>query len=210
MSSVAGPSSSLQEGQALNSTKKLPRSELSRPPPPGKEESEEKSETNRERKTIAQLRKETPQKKEKLEDWNAPDLARSLGRLDTGHTSIYKYDSEEKSLAEVTAQLDRELVQEVADWVGIGGILRTKQVSVHSEEGICVDEKGHKVFFPPKYELPLFEWENEVERKSSTKSKDSSAKGSLECVPDVHLPGIEVADMHQKNDDPIQDTHSVE
>lgn len=139
-----------------------------------------------ERRTIAQLRRDTEQKKDKSEDWNAPNHAKSLRPLDPGHSGIYKYESESesKTSAEVRTILDQEITQEIVNWVGFSGVLQTTQVSVHSEEGTCVDDKGNTVSFPPKYQLPLFEWEEEVARTSSTKSKGSSAKGPLECVVD--------------------------
>ena len=117
-------------------------------------------------------------------DWNAPNHARALGPLDSGHSAIYKYESESgsKTSTEVKTQLDREITQEIENWGGFSGILETTQVSVYSEEGTCVDDKGKQVSFPPKYQLPLFEWEEEVSRTGSTKSQGSSGKGPLKCV----------------------------
>ena len=163
----------------------------------------------RERRTIAQLRTDTAQKKEVSEDWNAPNAATSLGPLDPNHSNIYRYDDEGKTLAEARAQLDQEIKQEVVNWVGIGGVYRTTQVSVHSEAGICVDNKGKQVFFPPKYQLPLFEWEDEVSRTNSTKSKDYSAKGSLECVASEPQIILGVTDKDQEKDEPDQETSSI-
>lgn len=136
------------------------------------------------RRTMAQLRRDTTQGKEKSEDWNTPNHARGLGPLHSGHSHIYRYEneSESKTLAEVRTQLDRETTQEIENWGGFSGILETTQVSVYSEEGTCVDDKGEQVSFPPKYQLPLFAWEEEVSRTGSTKSQGSSGKGPLECV----------------------------
>lgn len=148
------------------------------------------------RRTIAQLRRDTTQRKGKSEDWNAPNHARALGPLDSGHSAIYKYESESgsKTSTEVKTQLDREITQEIENWGGFSGILETTQVSVYSEEGTCVDDKGKQVSFPPKYQLPLFEWEEEVSRTGSTKSQGSSGKGPLECVSDEPSDIAEAAD----------------
>lgn len=164
---------------------------------------------NQERKTIAEIRQQTARKKEASEDWNRPDPAKSLGQLDPKGPRIYHYPGNEASAA-ANAQLEHELLQEIKEWVGIGGILKTTQVSVISEEGICVDEKGERVYFPPKWNLPLFPWED-VSRSCSTKSKESSAKGSLECVTADFAAVFEVADRYQQRDDePDQETHSVD
>ncbi|KAL1593208.1 hypothetical protein SLS60_010816 [Paraconiothyrium brasiliense] len=162
---------------------------------------------NRERKTIAEIRQQTAQKTETTEDWNRPKPAKSLGILDSNGPSIYVYGSGYQTSAAANTQLDHELLQEITNWGGIGGILKTTQVSVIPEEGICVDEKGERVYFPPRWNLPLFPWEEEVSRSNSTKSKDSSAKGSLEYVTADFPAVFEVADRYQANDDPDQETH---
>lgn len=162
---------------------------------------------SQERKTIAQLRQETAQKKEKSEDWNTPNPARSLGGLDPNHSNIFTYESNNMTSAEANAKLDIEIEKEIVEWVGIGGILKTSQVSVISEEGICTDGMGKQVFFPPKFRLPLFEWEEKVPRSSSTKSKDSSVKGSLEYVADAL--STFGADKLQEKDEPNQEIHRL-
>ncbi|KAJ4351502.1 uncharacterized protein N0V89_006845 [Didymosphaeria variabile] len=164
---------------------------------------------NQERKTIAEIRQQTAQRQEISEDWNRPKLAKSLGMLDPNRPSIYIYGSGNETSAAANAQLDRELLREITDWVGIGGILKTTQVSVIPEEGICVDEKGERIYFPPKWNLPLFPWEEEVSRSSSTKSKESSSKGSLEYVTAGFAAVFEVADRYQAKDEPDQETHGV-
>jgi hypothetical protein len=175
------------------------------------EETHLMSGANQGRKTIAEIRQQTAQKKEVSEDWNRPKPAKSLGRLDPRGPSIYKYGSENETSVAANAQLEHEIVHEISEWIGIGGILRTTQVSVISEDGICVDDKGERVWFPPRWHLPLFPWEEEeVSRSSSTKSKDSAAKGSFEYVTADFAAVFEVADRYQEKDEPDQETHSVE
>ncbi|KAF9739475.1 hypothetical protein PMIN06_001082 [Paraphaeosphaeria minitans] len=165
---------------------------------------------NQEQKTIAEIRQQTAQKKEASEDWNRPDPAKSLGQFDLKAPRIYHYGTGKEASAVVNGQLELELLRNIKEWVGIGGILKTTQVSVMSEIGICVDDKGERVHFPPKWNLPLFPWEEEVSRSSSTKSKDSSAKSSLEYVTADFAAVFEVADGYQEKDEPDQETHSVD
>lgn len=129
------------------------------------------------------MREETEQRKETLEDWNAPNPASSLGSLDENHSEIYKYENEGLTEAERNEQLEGEITQDIADWQDNRGILKTTQVSVRSEGGVCIGEKKNQVYFPPEPQLPLFEWEAEVLRMNSTKSNELSGKSSSECAP---------------------------
>ncbi|KAF2451632.1 hypothetical protein P171DRAFT_478669 [Karstenula rhodostoma CBS 690.94] len=188
---------------------KLPGAQ--RVPQAGERQEEETylmSGANQERKTIAEIRQQAAQKKEASEDRNRLDPAKSLGRLDPKGPSICHYASGNEASTAANAQLERELLHEIKEWVGIEGILKTTQVSVISEEGICVDEKGEQVYFPPKWNLPLFPWE-EVSRSSSTKSKDSSAKGSLEYVTADIAAVFEVTDRYQEKDEPDQEAYGL-
>jgi hypothetical protein len=105
---------------------------------------------NQEGKSIAEIRRQTAQKKEASGGWNRPELAKSFGLLDPQRPSIYNYGSDIETSAAATAQLEREILREIAEWIGIEGILRTTQVSVVFEEGICIDDKGERVSFPPR------------------------------------------------------------
>lgn len=162
-----------------------------------------------ERKTIAQLRQETMHM-QRSEDWNAPNPPRSLGRPNPGHSNICVYQPDERTSSEVHTQPDEKLEQEITDWVGTGGILQTIQFSVHSEEGICVNDKGEKGQLSTKNRLGLFDWEQEMSWTSSTKSKDPSGKGSLECVPAELSAVFDAADRYQEKDGPGKETHKVE
>ncbi|KAL5387189.1 hypothetical protein DPSP01_003800 [Paraphaeosphaeria sporulosa] len=165
---------------------------------------------NQERKTIDEIRQQTAQKKEVSDDWNKPDPTKSLGKLDPKAPMIYHYGAGNEASAVANGELELELLHEIQAWVGLGGILKTTQVSVISDLGICVDDKGERVYFPPKWNLPLFPWEEEVSRSSSTKGKDPSAKGSLEYVTADFAAVFEVADSCQEKDEPDQETHSVD
>lgn len=157
---------------------------------------------SQERRTVAQIREQMAQRKEETGGNDGTKPVKSPSMLKPGETPIYTYTSGNETSATANAQLDHELLREIKNWVGIGDILRTSQVSVTSEQGICVDEKGERVYFPPRWNLPLFPWEDDVSRSGSTKSKDSSGKGSLEYVMSEYAAVFEVADRYQAEDQP--------
>ena len=198
---------------SLTSRKKLQRlpleEEIVQDDAPDEGAVREPSVPARQRKTITQLRKKTEQKKENSEGWNAPNPANSLGQLDPHSSGIYTYGDGVLTWAEHNERLDREITQDIMDWVGSWGILKTTQVSVRSEDGICVDERGNRAYFPPKHQLPLFDWEEEVSRTSSIKSDGVPERGPLEYV-SITLSGImKVANKWQEKDKSDQKLDSV-
>ncbi|KAJ4301608.1 hypothetical protein N0V90_003701 [Kalmusia sp. IMI 367209] len=122
--------------------------------------------------------------------------------------TIFKYGTE--TSIETQARLGEELLQDIKDWIGIG-ILKTTQVSVVSEEGIAVDERGAIVHFPPKWDLGLFPWEEDISRSSSKKSQEPNPAqiNDLKCVTDSFSEGFHIADKHQEKNEPDQENHRI-
>lgn len=157
---------------------------------------------NRERRTVGEIRQGVEQRQAAAAaQRNAEEATRQLRELPQDGRPIFKYGNQTSVGASV--QMDKELIQEIADWDG-AGILRTTQISVVSEEGIAVDERGERVRFNPVpgWDLGLFPWSEDAERSNSTKSKDPAPSNldDLQYVSGDFAEVFEVADKYQKED----------